>query len=108
MKKILISVIIIAGFCQLSLAQAQTKSYEELVRSQMRMEKKDAIAQVMQLNDSLAKIFWPLYNQYEIDYAKKMDNRLAIIDDYAKNYKSMTDEKATDLMKRSFANKDAI
>jgi hypothetical protein len=106
MKKILISFITLFAISQL--ATAQTKSYEELARTQMRMDKKDAIASVMVLNDSMAKIFWPLYNQYEMAYSKLMDDRIAIIEDFAHNFKSMSDAKATELMNRSFANKDGI
>ena len=104
MKKLFILLTILLGLIQL--ASAQQKSYEELVRSSMRTDKKAAIAEVMALNDSMAKVFWPMYNQYEIEYAKKMDERIAIIEDFANNYKSMTNEKATELMKRTFANKN--
>ena len=49
-----------------------------------------------------AKIFWPVYREYEHELAKIGDERIAIIKDYAANFENMTDEKAKNLIERSF------
>lgn len=105
-KKIVLCLTLLLGLFQW--VSAQNKNYEELVRTSMRADKKAVVAEVMAFNDSTAKVFWPMYNVYEMEYAKLMDERIAIIKEFANAYASMTDEKAAEIMKRSFANKDAL
>ncbi|WP_136480807.1 hypothetical protein [Cognatitamlana onchidii] len=82
---------------------AQTNEYVELVRAVLETETKEAIAEVMELDDAQSKEFWTLYNEYEgLSYFVK-DKRIALIKDYAKNYGDMTDEKADEMVKRFFA-----
>jgi hypothetical protein len=51
----------------------------------------------MQFNDQQAAKFWPIYNEYDIELQKLNDQKLAGIQEYAKNYGNMTDEKADEL-----------
>ena len=82
---------------------AQTNEYVELVRAVLETETKEAIADVMDLNDTQSTDFWALYNEYEaLSYFVK-DKRIALIKDYAKNYGNISDEKADELVKQFFA-----
>jgi hypothetical protein len=45
--------------------------------------------------------FWPVYKKYEAELAKIGDERYAGIKDYAANYGSLTDAKATELTDRA-------
>jgi hypothetical protein len=55
----------------------------------------------MQLDESQAAAFWPLYNQYDVEQTKLADQKLALVQDYAKNFMSMTDAKADQLARRA-------
>ena len=44
----------------------------------------------------------PVYREYVFELTKLGDARIALIKDYAQHYKSMTDEKAKELMKEVF------
>jgi len=57
----------------------------------------------MQLDDKQARIFWPIYNDYEANLDKLGDERLAIVQEYATNFLTMTNEEADELAQRVMA-----
>ena len=75
----------------------------KLLRADLRSDRKHIIAQNMQLTDTQAEKFWPVYDAYTQEVAKLGDQRYAIIQDYAKNYDKLTDAQADDLIKRMLA-----
>jgi Spy/CpxP family protein refolding chaperone len=75
----------------------------KMLRSDLRSDKKQIIAQNMQLTDTQAEKFWPVYDAYSKELAKLGDERQAIIQSYAKNYGTLTDAQADDLVKRMLA-----
>ena len=92
MKKILL----IISACVFSLAMyAQTENdYLELTRDVLKVEKKAAIAEVMQLIQAESQPFWNLYNEYQGKLYLVQNKRIALIKDFSENYESLTDEKA--------------
>ncbi len=85
-------------FATATFAQSDT-DYLEYSRSVLKAEKKAMVSEALMLNDSLGKIFWPLYNEFnEKLYAIESKNYEVILD-YAANYEKMTDEKAEELWK---------
>ncbi len=85
-------------------ASAENTAQDELslFRASLRIDRRDFVKEAMDLNEEDAKKFWSLYHQYEADMMKLNDKRLALIKDYADNFKNMTESKADDLVKRSF------
>jgi len=82
---------------------AQTENdYLEIVRDVLKTEKKAAIADVMMLTEEESQPFWSLYNEFESALYEVHNKRIDIIKDYAKNYETMTDEKADELTNRMF------
>jgi hypothetical protein len=77
-------------------------SFVELLRSDVKTEKKAIITKVMEFNEAEASAFWPEYRNYEFDLDKLGDARLVLIKDYAQNFEKMTDEKATELIDKAF------
>ena len=75
------------------------RAYIELLRADVRAEKTAIIGQMMDLNDDQAAKFWPIYREYDVALQQLNDKKLAGIKQYAKNYDSMTDEKADELAK---------
>ena len=53
-----------------------------------------------------ANAFWDLYNAYETERKEIADRRIALIEDYAEQYNSLTNEQATALVNRSFKIRD--
>jgi len=80
----------------------------ELLRKDVRSQKKQIIAANMNLTDKEAEQFWPIYEQYSNDLAKINDKKIAAIKQYAMNYDTLTDDQAQDLMKQSLEVDESI
>ena len=78
-----------------------TEHYIELVRRDLRQEKREIIGEAMNLKQSEADAFWPVYERYEAELNRLGDEKLALINDYADNYKTMTDAKAGELTSKA-------
>jgi len=76
------------------------QAYIKLLRSDLRASKERIVKEAMQLNDQQAAAFWPLYHDYAAAQTKLGDEKLAIVQDYAKNFLSMTNDKADQLAQR--------
>jgi hypothetical protein len=72
---------------------AQDKPVDSLetLRERARADKKAVVASVVELTESEARVFWPVYNAYQSDMVGHYDRVLAFIDTYAKAYGTMTD-----------------
>ena len=75
----------------------------QLLRQNIREQRKQIVAANMTLTADQATKFWPVYDQYRQEAIKPNDERWALIKDYANNYNTMTDAQAQDYMKRSTA-----
>ena len=83
-------------------AQANLDSYIELIRSDLQTQKKALLTEAMQFTDEEAKVFWPMYREYELEGAKLGDRRIANIKDFAEHYEELTDKKAEEIVNTSF------
>jgi len=77
-------------------------SYIELLKSDVKAEKKAIITEVMAFDQKQSEAFWPIYREYEFELDKLSDKRIANIKDFAANYDSLTDANADRLIKSSF------
>ncbi len=77
------------------------QAYIELMRSNVRQEKAQILGTVMQLNASDAAKFWDIYNDYDAELNKLNQMRSDNIIEYAKNYDTMTDAKADELIQNA-------
>jgi hypothetical protein len=78
------------------------KEYVELLRTDVRHQKAQLMGAMMALNAEDAAKFWPIYSEYDAALAKVNDLRVANIQEYAKNYKDLTPEKADELIQKSW------
>jgi hypothetical protein len=76
---------------------ANIRAYIELLRSDVKEKKTAILVELMQLNDDQAEKFWPIYHEYDSELQALNDRKLAGIQEYAKNYQNMTDEKANEI-----------
>lgn len=88
-------------------AEAQPNSINdkdvEMLRANLRANRKELMAQNMNLTADEATKFWPIFDQYRKEAIKPNDERWALIKEYAANYSTMTDAQAQDYMKRATA-----
>ena len=105
MKRIIIGLFI---FLAVSLQAQSTDTYIELLRSNIQLEKKNVIAESLNLPDELSKKFWPIYNEYQAELVEVSNKRVALIKDYAKNLSNLSDSKADELIERSFDNRENL
>jgi Spy/CpxP family protein refolding chaperone len=95
MKKIVLFAVF--AVCALA-AKAQTANEEvALMQSIYGVEKKMLIEEHMKITDAEATAFWAIYDEYELARKELGKKRFAAITDYAKNYGSISNEKATEL-----------
>src|SRR5512139_2736839 len=66
----------------------------EALRDAIKSDKKAFIENYMELTQAEGKEFWPYYKSYQFDLQKINDRLIKLIDDYAKNYKNLTDQDA--------------
>jgi hypothetical protein len=72
-----------AGLVAQQAAPAVSDDYIQLVRKDLRSDKKQLVAANMSLTESEATKFWPVYDQYAADLTKINDSKLAVIREYA-------------------------
>ncbi len=81
-----------------SMAQEKPADNMQLVREKIKTDKKLFIAENMNLMESEAKVFWPVYEDYQKELGKLLDKTAKLIDNYAANYQTMTEEAAKGLI----------
>ena len=83
----------------LSTAALFSQSYEaDLVQSMFKMEKRMVVSEFLELNEMQEKAFWPVYDAYEADRTKISGDRLKILQQYADEYGTLTDDQADELL----------
>lgn len=104
MKRILIAALGIALLSSLAPARAQALHDEiALTRQQIQSDRQEIVAANLQLSEAEAKIFWPLYRAYRQEVQKLGDRYVKLIEDYAANYKTMTNEQASAMLDESLS-----
>jgi len=71
-----------------------------LLRKDLRDQKKQVVAANLPLNGDEAAKFWPLYDAYTQETIKVNDQRYALVKEYAANYDAMTDAVAASYIRR--------
>jgi Spy/CpxP family protein refolding chaperone len=64
----------------------------DLMRKDVRSQKKQIIAANLKLTDQEAEKFWPIYDRYTAELVKINDTKYALIKEYAQNFGSMSDD----------------
>lgn len=119
MKKIGLAALLVIGMCGLGsrriaaqnpsgqgtatadqTADALTDQQLVLLRKDIRSIKKQLIATNLDLTDTEAARFWPVYEQYSADFGKINETRVAIVKEYSEAYGSLTDVQADSLIRR--------
>ena len=89
-------------------AQEVTKNTMDSVRDALKAQKRAFIAVNMQLTDAEDPQFWPVYDSYQKDMEKVNQKIGDLILDYAKNFETLTDTKADELLKKNLSLENEI
>jgi hypothetical protein len=80
---------------------AELEEMIELARVDLKKQRVRVVGDAMEFAGDEAAAFWPIYKEYEAEFTKQGDARLALIEDYAEHASAMTNEKANELAKRA-------
>jgi Spy/CpxP family protein refolding chaperone len=107
MKKLVVAALILGGTLlhvhTLSAQQTASGGIDQdiqLLRKDLRSERKQIVAANVPLTDTQAQKFWPVYEDYTAEMVKINDTKVAVIKDYAANYQSLSDAQAENLIKK--------
>lgn len=98
MKKILIVPVLLIFFCN-SFSQVSPEEVE-YIQSIFGMEKRAAVKEMLSLNAN-SDAFWKLYDEYEVERKDLGKDRINLLEKYAENYDSMSNEDIDELIKQS-------
>ena len=101
----------LAAFAVSGLAQDKPANNLEIVHEKLKADKKLIVSKYMELTESEAQKFWPVYDEFQKDLDTMNQRLLNLLQSYAADYrnKSLTDEKAKKLLDEwiAFENDDA-
>jgi hypothetical protein len=109
MKKILIACAALAAFgtAEATLAQGTNATDDvQLLISQIQTDKRAVVLSTMALTDAELAAFTPIYDEYQREMKGVMSRGSDVINKFAANYGSMTDDAAKDIMKDFFKVRD--
>lgn len=87
---------------------ANWQAEADLLRRDLRAEKRDIVSRNMQLTPSESEQFWPIYQEYEAELQLIWNKRIALIAEYASLYPDVTDAQADALIEESLTLDDDI
>ena len=99
MKSLLIVFVAVLMLFAAPAVRAQVQSEIALTRADIQTERQALVAENLPLTEDQAKVFWPMYRTYREEMAKLGDRFVALVEDYAKNYETMTDPQASTMVK---------
>jgi hypothetical protein len=87
-------------------AQSIHDEQQQLI-AQIQTDKRMILLRTLELDDAQVEAFTPIYDEYQVERKKLFDRAADLLDLYASNYESMTDEAAREILKDWFALQDA-
>lgn len=85
-------------------AQTTMKEDVDIIQGLYGKSKKELVGSYMKLNEADAAGFWKTYDAYEVDRKELGRKKIQLINDYANNYATLTDEKADEIATASLKN----
>lgn len=100
MLAVMVALLAISPFGRAQIQATSLDSAIELARADMRSQRNEIITATVQLRDTDAAAFWPIYRKYEYERSIVDDGRAAVIKEYAKKYSTITDADAKSMTDR--------
>jgi uncharacterized membrane-anchored protein YhcB (DUF1043 family) len=95
---VMVLAITLVGFAGSAVAQDKPADNMDIVKDKVRTDKKLFIATNMELTESEAKTFWPVYEAYQAKLETLVDRKAALIEKFAANYETLSDDMAKSLL----------
>ena len=93
--------LIVIFLCSVSFSQNKNIEWSDLLKRNVQKESKKLIEQNLELTNQQAKVFWPIYKEYDAALLEVTNERLKNISDYMLNYKDLDDAKAESLLRKA-------
>ena len=96
---------------QTIVAEPDQGSFDEnvrLFRKDVRSLKKQIISANLELTDTEAQQFWPIYDRFTAEMVKIEDKKFDLLKEYARNYDTITDQQADAYIKGRAAVEESI
>jgi hypothetical protein len=96
---------VVPAFSQTTPGNAASDTNMQILRDKVKADKKLVVAANMQLTETEAKAFWPLYDEYQKELQKINEQLTKTVKEYAAEYNAntLTNEKAVKLIDQSIA-----
>ena len=75
----------------------------QLMRNDIQSQKKQMVAANMDLTDSEAEKFWPVYDRYAAEMARVFNTQITVFQEYLDNYQTMSGDQAESYLRRRTA-----
>ena len=79
------------------------RAYIELLRADIKTSKSQVLGEVLALDTDQATKFWPIYKEFETEYARLGDRIVAVVMKYADEFDRLTDPVADQLSEQVLA-----
>ncbi len=89
---------VIVGMVLPGISQEKPADNMQILLKKIQADKKLLVAENMQLTETEAKAFWPVYDQYQDELFLLRSHTVKLIKDYADAYEKMSNEKARELL----------
>jgi hypothetical protein len=109
MKRLLITLAGLAAIGATVPSIAQTtnaKDDVQLLISQIQTDKRAIVLRTLDLNDTQVAAFTPIYDAYQAEMKVLMERGGAVLDKFAANFGSMTDDAAKEILKEALKIRD--
>jgi hypothetical protein len=88
----------------ISFGQSSMKEDVDIIQSIFGKEKKELINQYMNIATEHSTEFWKIYDEYETERKDLGQTKIKIVNEYASNYETLSNEKADELVKATLKN----
>lgn len=95
--------VVLSLFAGQAFSQDEGDDTMQILREKIRTDKKLLVSVNMDLTDTEAKAFWPVYDKYQEALGKLVDRSIKLIDEYHTNYQDMSEKSAKKLMDNHLA-----
>lgn len=94
-----VAAIALLGVSQSAVAQTNLTDDTQLLISELQTDKRAIVLKGLDLTDAQVKAFTPIYDKFQADRKKQYERGADLLNKYASNYDSMTDDAAGSILK---------
>jgi hypothetical protein len=97
-----VAALALLGTGESALAQTSLNDDTQLLISQLQTDKRAIMLKGLELTDDQVKAFSPIYDKFQAERKQQYERGADLLNKYASNYDSMTDDAAADILKDWF------